>query len=136
MKEMVNKPSHYTTGSVMVADLCEMWGLDSYHQLCSAIEYIFRCNHKGTKLTDLQKACWWMKRHIDKRSDKYSPLNFAKMNKEYHPAVACKEHKLEQELTAVVNLILLNGKVESAHKLLVSYVEWLKDKESHSDDIS
>jgi len=131
-KGLIDKPSHYCVGEVMPVELCEVWKLDYYHQLASAMEYIFRCNYKGSKVTDLEKACWWIQRYLDHRSihHPYEPLNFVKIPKKYHPTVASKSHQLENELTSVVCLIILSGKVKEALTLLKSYVEALKLKDS------
>jgi hypothetical protein len=131
MESLVDRPNHYCAEGLMVADLCEIWKLDHYHQLCSAIEYIFRCNKKGSKILDLEKSSWWIKRYLDKRfQDPYKPLNFSKINKDFHPAIACRKYELEKELSTVVCLIVVNGKSKEALSLLNSYIEALK--QSHS----
>lgn len=60
----VNKPKHYTTGNIEVIDFIEDQKLE-YH-LGNVIKYICRCEHKGNKLQDLNKAKWYLNRYIDK----------------------------------------------------------------------
>lgn len=130
----VSHPKHYNIGKVEVVNLCEIWLIDRYHQLNSAIEYIFRCNHKGTKIKDLEKASFWLKRHLKVRSDKYEPLNYTRMNKDYHPKVAAKDHQLEEQLVEIVCLIVLSGKIKEAVDHLDLYIE--KCKHVMGDDES
>jgi len=67
-KDMVNHPDHYggKDNPFEVVKVTEAWGKDFglSHNLCSAVEYIARCNRKGTKEQDLEKAIWRIKREI------------------------------------------------------------------------
>ena len=58
----VNHPSHYTHGAIEVIDAIEAWKLP-FH-LANVVKYVARCEHKGSKLKDLQKALWYLDRHI------------------------------------------------------------------------
>jgi hypothetical protein len=37
--------------------------------LGNAIKYIWRCNHKGSKVEDLKKAIWYIQKEIEKEED-------------------------------------------------------------------
>lgn len=63
-KDMVNHPNHYNKGEYEVIDVIEDWGLD--FSLGNAIKYIARCNHKGNKKQDLEKAIFYLKRELKK----------------------------------------------------------------------
>ena len=74
----VNHPIHYNSGTIECIDAIEEWGLN-FH-LGNAVKYICRCNHKGTKQKDLEKAIWYIEREIasDKASlDPHQPCDYA-----------------------------------------------------------
>lgn len=60
--DLINRPPHYTTGSIEVIDFIEDQKL-SYH-LGNVVKYVARAKHKGTPLTDLKKAQWYLARAI------------------------------------------------------------------------
>ena len=62
--DLVNNPSHYTYGEYEVIDVIEDWKLN--YRLGNAIKYIARCEHKGNKKQDLEKAIWYLRREIEK----------------------------------------------------------------------
>ena len=64
VEDVVNNPSHYTHGEYEVIDVIEDWKLN--YRLGNAIKYIARCEHKGNKKQDLEKAIWYLRREIDK----------------------------------------------------------------------
>lgn len=64
--DMVNSPSHYIVGGIETIDFIEAKNL-GYH-LGNAIKYISRADHKGTKITDLEKAKWYLDREIKRLS--------------------------------------------------------------------
>lgn len=71
--DVVNHPSHYTTGKIEVIDYIEDKNFD-YH-LGNAIKYISRAGKKNPDkyVEDLKKAIWYIQREIDnvtKRDDK------------------------------------------------------------------
>ena len=47
-----------------VIDVIEDWGLG--FSLGNAIKYIARCEHKGNKKQDLEKAIFYLKRELEK----------------------------------------------------------------------
>ena len=60
---LVDHPSHYNTGKYEVIDVIEDWELD-FH--CgNAIKYIARHNHKGKQKEDIEKAIWYLQRHLE-----------------------------------------------------------------------
>lgn len=59
-KDMVNHPNHYNKGKYEVIDVIEDWGLG--FSLGNAIKYIARCEHKGNKKQDLEKALFYLER--------------------------------------------------------------------------
>lgn len=63
----VNNPSHYNAGSIEVIEVIEDWKL-GFHA-GNVIKYIARAAHKGTMLTDLKKAQWYLNRLIQKLED-------------------------------------------------------------------
>lgn len=66
IKELVNHPSHYNKGKYEVIDVIEDWGLG--FSLGNAIKYIARCEHKGNKKQDLEKAIFYLKRELEREN--------------------------------------------------------------------
>lgn len=64
--DIVNRPAHYTDGKIEVIDFIEDKKL-GFH-LGNAMKYIARAGKKDPAKTieDLQKAQWYIQRHIDK----------------------------------------------------------------------
>lgn len=60
----VDHPSHYNKGKFEVIDVIEDWNVG--FNLGNAIKYIARCEHKGNKKQDLEKAMWYLKREIER----------------------------------------------------------------------
>jgi hypothetical protein len=54
---------HYKQGKVEVIDLIESYNLN--FNLGNAIKYIARCNYKGDKISDLNKAIWYINRELN-----------------------------------------------------------------------
>lgn len=65
-KDMVNHPQHYNKGKYEVIDVIEDWGLG--FSLGNAIKYIARCEHKGNKKQDLEKAIFYLKRELEREN--------------------------------------------------------------------
>lgn len=63
MEEKVNHPQHYNQGKIEVIDYIEDKGFN--FNLGNAIKYISRCEFKGKKKEDLQKAIWYLQREIE-----------------------------------------------------------------------
>ena len=64
----VNHPSHYNHGTIEVIDVIEDWNLGFC--LGNAVKYIARCEHKGHKKEDLEKAIWYLNRELQKEQFK------------------------------------------------------------------
>lgn len=58
----VEHPSHYNQGKFEVIDVIEDWDLG--FSLGNAVKHIARCEHKGKKVVDLEKAIFYIKREI------------------------------------------------------------------------
>lgn len=67
MKDMVNRPPHYTDGGMEVIDFIEAKRLD-YH-LGNVVKYITRAGKKDDELQDLKKARWYLDRAISARHE-------------------------------------------------------------------
>lgn len=65
MADTVNHPPHYTShpSGIECIQVVEHMGFC----LGNAIKYIWRADLKGTAVTDLQKARWYIDREIEKR---------------------------------------------------------------------
>lgn len=59
----VDHPAHYNMGNVEVIDAIESWRLG--FSLGNAVKYIARASWKGKELEDLEKAAWYLNRHIE-----------------------------------------------------------------------
>jgi hypothetical protein len=62
--DAVNHPNHYTMGGVEVIDAIEAWQLG--FSLANVIKYVARSEHKGSRITDLEKARWYLDREISR----------------------------------------------------------------------
>ena len=60
----VNNPKHYNVGDIEVIDFIDSWSLN--FNLGNAIKYIARCDYKGNKIEDLEKAIYYIKREINR----------------------------------------------------------------------
>lgn len=63
MSDPVNHPAHYTFSTVEVLDAIEAWSLP-YH-LGNVVKYVARAKHKGQEIQDLEKAAFYLCRHIE-----------------------------------------------------------------------
>lgn len=61
----VHSPPHYQANGVEAIDVIEAFGL-AFH-LGNALKYLLRADRKGTALTDLRKAVWYIEREIARR---------------------------------------------------------------------
>lgn len=66
-EDMVNSPPHYKGNRYESIDIIEDFSLG--FNLGNAIKYILRCQRKGSKDQDLEKAIWYLKREIATASD-------------------------------------------------------------------
>jgi hypothetical protein len=70
--EQVDHPPHYNQGAIEPIAVIEDWKLDFC--LGNTVKYIARARHKGTELTDLEKARWYLERRIQQIKDKELPF--------------------------------------------------------------
>lgn len=62
--DLVNHPAHYKSEAGLESiDVIEAFELG--FNLGNAVKYILRCNKKGNKIQDLDKAIWYLKREIE-----------------------------------------------------------------------
>lgn len=63
--DLVNHPSHYTSGKFEVIDVIEDWNLN--FRTGNSVKYIARAGKKDpTKhIQDLEKAAWYLQREIN-----------------------------------------------------------------------
>jgi hypothetical protein len=61
--EKVDHPAHYNAGRIEVIDAIEDWDL-SFND-GNAIKYIARHKYKGDSIQDIEKAIWYLQRHLD-----------------------------------------------------------------------
>ena len=70
-KEQVNHPAHYLGDSVYEhVKVAEAWGLLTNAFLYNCTKYICRQGKKGTSLTDLKKAAWYLQKEIERLEKK------------------------------------------------------------------
>lgn len=62
----INHPEHYTAGGIEVLDAVEAWGIDKHAYLKDVIKYVARHERKGKPLEDLEKAAFYLQRHIER----------------------------------------------------------------------
>lgn len=58
MHDPVNRPEHYTLGSIEVFDFIKAWELSFAEG--NVVKYVVRAPHKGRELQDLKKARWYL----------------------------------------------------------------------------
>jgi hypothetical protein len=58
----IESPMHYCGASSQPIDIIEEFDLNFC--LGNAIKYILRCNKKGEKKSDLEKAIWYLRREM------------------------------------------------------------------------
>ena len=64
--DMVNHPTHYTSGKIECIDaMLEAFGASEVESFCklNAFKYIWRANHKGG-MEDIKKAVWYLNKYI------------------------------------------------------------------------
>jgi hypothetical protein len=61
-EDLIHKPKHYTYSQYEPIDVIKAWNLD--FDLGNVVKYIARCEHKGDKLQDLNKALEYLQHEI------------------------------------------------------------------------
>lgn len=64
--DVVNKPSHYTSGTVECIDYIDGLGLGQDFCAANAIKYLTRYKMKGKPVEDLEKAAWYVNHLLEK----------------------------------------------------------------------
>lgn len=59
----VDHPVHYSEGNIEAINIIEAWSLN--FSVGNVIKYMLRAPHKGEQLEDLEKAKWYLERHIE-----------------------------------------------------------------------
>ena len=60
--DLIHNPSHYTYSKYESIDVIKEWKLD--FDLGNVVKYIARCDHKGNKIQDLNKALEYLQHEI------------------------------------------------------------------------
>jgi hypothetical protein len=60
--EAVNHPDHYNSQPIECIKIAELYNFN----VGNAIKYLWRCEYKGNKKQDLQKAAFYIQREIDR----------------------------------------------------------------------
>lgn len=63
MSNGVDHPKHYNMGKIKVIDAIEEWGLGFNDG--NAVKYIARHQHKENPIQDIEKAIWYLQRHLN-----------------------------------------------------------------------
>lgn len=69
MKEAVDHPSHYNSGTIEVIEVIRDQGWHADFCLGNALKYIMRAKHKNNFLEDLRKAIWYLQYLVDHVGD-------------------------------------------------------------------
>jgi hypothetical protein len=59
----VSHPEHYNKGTIEAINLIEDWDLN--FSVGNVIKYMLRAPYKGEEVQDLEKAKWYLERHIE-----------------------------------------------------------------------
>jgi hypothetical protein len=70
MKETINHPEHYGNGTYEAINVIEAWNLG--FSLANVVKYISRAGRKDPEreIEDLEKAKWYLERHIQNLKNK------------------------------------------------------------------
>lgn len=78
MSDNVNHPAHYETNGIECIDaMVASQGKEavSNYCVCNAFKYIWRHQHKGKSLEDIQKAIWYLSKYVELNEDQTSRSN-------------------------------------------------------------
>ena len=67
MSDNINHPAHYETGGIECIDaMVASQGCECVQDycLCNAFKYIWRCQHKGSRVEDIEKAIWYLNKWL------------------------------------------------------------------------
>lgn len=75
-KEMVNHPDHYQGGNGLecIDVMLSVFGKEATQNFCllNAFKYLYRCNKKGKKNEDINKAIWYLNKYNNIENPKIS----------------------------------------------------------------
>lgn len=66
--DIVNHPAHYELARYECIDVMEeVFGADALKNYCliAAFKYLWRCDRKGKKTEDIEKARWYLDKFIE-----------------------------------------------------------------------
>ena len=66
--DIVNHPAHYELARFECIEVMEeVFGADALKNYCliAAFKYLWRCNRKGKKTEDIEKARWYLDKYIE-----------------------------------------------------------------------
>lgn len=78
-KDMVNHPEHYETNGIECIDaMVASQGKEtvSNYCVCNAFKYIWRHQHKGKSIEDIQKAIWYLNKYVELNENQDSKYDF------------------------------------------------------------
>lgn len=76
MSDNVNHPAHYETNGIECIDaMVASQGAETVRNycVCNAFKYIWRHQHKGKSVEDIQKAIWYLNRYLNLCEQKDEP---------------------------------------------------------------
>lgn len=76
--DMVNHPAHYETNGIECIDaMIASQGAEAVRNycVCNAFKYIWRHQHKGKSVEDIQKAIWYLNRYLNLYEQKDEPID-------------------------------------------------------------
>lgn len=74
----VNHPEHYETNGIECIDaMVASQGAEAVQNycVCNAFKYIWRHQHKGKSVEDIQKAIWYLNKYVELNKDQTSRSN-------------------------------------------------------------
>lgn len=104
--DMINRAPHYNHGTIEPIDVIEDWRLG--FRLGNAVKYISRADHKGTRLDDLKKAEWFLKRERADQQENGFRLAMRRANNSaigFDAQAVADDWKLSPRLRVIIRLI-------------------------------
>jgi hypothetical protein len=128
--DMVNRPPHYTFGTIEVIDVIEAWRLP-FH-IANAVKYVARCDKKGKKLEDLKKTKWYVDRYLSyHKKNLWMPrgTSWIAQNEDLYITTVLDDWKLEGPVRQILVCLFFCDWVE-VDRLLITYIRELELKEA------
>lgn len=104
--DSVNHPNYYSNGGIEAIEVIEAWDL-GFH-LGNTVKYISRAGKKNPdkEIEDLQKARWYLDKHIENRCKAQGVQPFIKLNTKRLP-LSDSNFKLYDTFTRLMSVILI-----------------------------